>query len=201
MTTSEPPYVVYVDRNLGLSVAVLKNLFKFCLLEYQIITARLHNKDVVLCAVNVEIDTMSKVLLIIKGDLPSAFQYRKLLIESGHTSIHSEMSFTAALFTKHPKSPSGWYHRRWCLQVHMKRLERSRLSVAEVETERELCRRMAERNPKNYYAWTHRLWLLDHMSELQVSWHMHCCYSSQRSVTRCPLSTSLTAGRRALLYQ
>ena len=37
-----------------------------------------------------------------------------------------------------------------------------------VETEKELCKNMAEKYPKNYYAWMHRLWLLPQMNQYQV---------------------------------
>eukprot|EP01033_Poteriospumella_lacustris_P013652 gene13652-9779_t len=42
------------------------------------------------------------------------------------------------------------------------------LLPSEIETEREICRRSADRYPKNYYAWMHRLWLLPSMTLSQL---------------------------------
>jgi protein prenyltransferase alpha subunit repeat containing protein 1 len=87
------------------------------------------------------------------------------------------------LFSRHPKSPSAWQHVRWCyiqrLSLRDDSSEAGKYSTwdrrgnyilpAELETEREICRRSAERYPKNYYAWMHRLWLLSQMNCMQVT--------------------------------
>lgn len=108
-------------------------------------------------------------ILLVKGDVPQVYNFRKEMIQEGELTCQKELQFLEMLFTKHPKSPSAWQHRRWCLM---------RLLVVGtplcIEREQKLCSRMAEKYPKNYYAWSHRLWLLSYMSKHEV-----CIFSRQ----------------------
>lgn len=166
MTTSQPPFVVSSEDNLGISVSVLKPLYKYALIELNRIVITGDDQS---CIMGItKLLSLSRLALLIKGDLPMAFKYRKLAMQNNHLDVRDEINFLSLLFTKHPKSPSGWFHRRWCLGVHCTRMNRTQLNLSEIETEREICRQMAERNPKNYYAWTHRQWLLLYMSDNQV---------------------------------
>lgn len=179
MTTREPPYVIKIDGNLGISVCILKDLYRHCLKEFENLVV-LNQLDLI-SNHSERLKTLSLLLLVIKGDLPAAFKHRKLLVEADMLKVRDELYFTSLLFSKHPKSPSGWYHRRWCILRNLKNKTSTRnnqtLPASQIETEKQLCSTMAERNPKNYYAWTHRLWLLDHMSDSQVSLdkYIHYC--------------------------
>lgn len=88
--------------------------------------------------------SLTRAVLVVRGDMPSALNARKMAIrmplwtflmnydrvhpsfggkESIRPNRHSaclvlleqELSLLDALFTLHPKSPSAWHHRRWCL--------------------------------------------------------------------------------------
>lgn len=159
---------------------------------------------------------LSYTVLAIKGDLFQIYNFRKeflvyflslpspsfsiihpsLASSSSNSSIYNiklsillkELSYLSAVFTKHPKSPAAWEHRRWCIyERHSLLLERNKennnnknidelhnnkkdiqLSLMEIETEKELARIMASKYPKNYYAWTHRQWLLPYMNSVQL---------------------------------
>ena len=139
--------VVCVENKLGVNIKLVKPLFKSCLQAMKAMKESSSSK----------MDALTKVLLLLRGDNPMFFNKRKELINDGHTSVEDELYFTSVLFTKHPKSPSGWQHRRWLLQQNLRNINTT--------NELALCSHMAEKYPKNYYAWMHRLWLLNHMNE------------------------------------
>lgn len=153
------PIVFYEDRKLGISKLVVRDVFKHCL---QV----MYNGD--RTASSHDLARATRVLLIIKGDFPIVYICRKKLLEDNYISLNEEIPFLALIFQNHPKSPSGWQHRRWCICRSKLYISSRSLSLSELETERELCRAMCERYPKNYYAWTHRLWLLQFMSNEQL---------------------------------
>lgn len=153
------PMVFYEDRKLGISKLVVRDVFKRCL---QV----MYNDD--RTASSHDLVRATRVLLIIKGDFPIVYNCRKKLLDDNYISLNEEIPFLALIFQNHPKSPSGWQHRRWCICRSKFDVSSRSLSLSELETERELCRAMCERYPKNYYAWTHRLWLLQFMSNEQL---------------------------------
>lgn len=153
------PMVFYEDRKLGISKQVVRDVFKRCL---QV----MYNGD--RTASSHDLVRATRVLLIIKGDFPIVYNCRKKLLEDNYISLNEEIPFLALIFQNHPKSPSGWQHRRWCICRSKLFVSSRSLSLSELETEKELCRAMCERYPKNYYAWTHRLWLLQFMSNRQL---------------------------------
>ena len=171
------PSLILVESKLGIAKRIVKPLFKYGLEQFYSLTNR---ETIEYCSENYvqQLASCTRTILLIKGDFPVAFNSRKLLLERQCICIRKEIQFTAMLFTLHGKCPSGWQHRRWCLL--RRRFESARtghapnehaishLSASEVETERELCREMAEKHPKNYYAWVHRLWLLQYMTPHQV---------------------------------
>jgi hypothetical protein len=175
MMNTDGPLVLFSDKNLGISTTIVKPLYKYSLVKFSALNKSLHS-DFTIADFQHDIISLSRILLIIKGDLPMAFKYRKLLIESNLLSIGDEITFLNILFSKHPKTPSGWFHRRWCLDLNRQRQGRADLTCGEIETEREFCRNMCERNPKNYYAWTYRQWLLSFMTNVQVISHQYQSY-------------------------
>lgn len=163
LDTSLPP-IFYVDGKLGIAKTVLKPLFKFALqsvYKFKFSTRITASEHVSKHALSI-----TRLVLLIKGDFPIAFDIRKQLVEVGALPVRDEIAFTSLLYSRHPKCPSGWHHRRWCL-LRTARTD-NKLSAAEVETERELTRVMAEKHPKNYYAWMHRLWVVQFMSKYQL---------------------------------
>jgi len=60
---------------------------------------------------------VTRAILVVRGDMPTALNLRKrlLLRQQDLAAVEAELALLAALFTLHPKSPSGWQHRRWCL--------------------------------------------------------------------------------------
>lgn len=164
-----PPAIVLVEHKLGVSMGILKPMFVYAASEFSQLLLKLPSvtpgseEHYALCRSGLD---LSKAILLVKGDIGIAINFRKEMIVNGLLSCQEEIKFLRMLFTKHPKSPGGWQHRRFCLMQLLS--ERVPLIM---ELELELCRRMAELYPKNYYAWNHRLWLLPHMSLLQVL----CC--------------------------
>lgn len=117
------PALVCVDHKLGLSMSIIKPLFKFCIIRFHSTLSDLakgHLKLYESETMNM-MNSLTRALLLVKGDLPLAFNVRKQLILNGTClTVDSELSFLKMLFTKHPKSPTGWQHRRWCLLVRWK---------------------------------------------------------------------------------
>ncbi|RYY88151.1 hypothetical protein EON63_02880 [archaeon] len=197
MPTTTSPFVLVDSKVLGISYGILKPLYKYVYTEqfrvYSQYKASSHSDPLSLH----QMYQFSTVALVVKGDLAMAYNIRKVVLFHNPTLLSKELIFLQAIFTKHPKSPSGWEHRRWCYNrrytpspitpppytpIHTHTMHTTnppnipspapspamRLSASEVETERELCRAGSERSPKNYWAWTHRLWLLVHMTQHQV---------------------------------
>lgn len=166
-----PPFVIFESSVLGVGYGIIKPLYAHVygrLLDVykqlKVLPAGSSTRKELLHSLH----KYSMTALVIKGDLVVAYAARKMLLLEEPDRLSKEVSFLQAVFTKHPKSPGGWEHRRWC---HRQRtLQRSQpcLSASEMETERELCRLMAEKYPKNYYAWMHRLWLLPQMNLHQL---------------------------------
>ena len=208
--TPPPPNLVLIDHKLGLSYKILKPLFVYAISEfYDTLRALKHDElrlsdpltsDMVL--------RLTRATLVVKGDMPMFYNLRKQVLKANATieAIEKELSFLSLLFTKHPKSPSTWQHRRWCLkeryclrntvQVCGQKMEpctlsgsdlKLQLDTNEIQIELELCSRMSESYPKNYYSWTHRLWLLQFMdieqleSELLFTRNWLYCHVSDHS--------------------
>lgn len=166
------PPIFLVDTKLGIAKSVLKSVFFYAMGQMNTLRSLLYNANQSdgHYAMWSSLLNATRIVLIVKGDHPSAYDMRKRMICMWQLPVQKELSFTSLLFTRHPKCPSGWQHRRWCLSRNSYlRNETVQLLPAAVETERELCRSMAEAHPKNYYAWVHRLWLLPFLSKYQVN--------------------------------
>eukprot|EP01035_Chromulina_nebulosa_P020934 gene20934-27134_t len=94
-----------------------------------------------------------------------AFNTRKLLLSRNHLSVAEELMFLSVLYTKHPKSPSAWNHRRFCLLLDK---DNNKLQEYMVINEMNICTKSISKHPKNYYAWMHRLWTLNHLTVDQL---------------------------------
>mmetsp|Transcript_5991 Transcript_5991/g.9885 ORF Transcript_5991/g.9885 Transcript_5991/m.9885 type:complete len:565 (+) Transcript_5991:926-2620(+) len=175
------PQVINMEGKLGIAKTALKPIFVYAIPKLFSLLhsdSSTHNMGV---ECHKQLISVSRAVLLVKGDFPAAFNCRKLAIENGKLEVIDEIQFTALLFTLHPKCPSGWHHRRWCLarkfNVRVNMFTASiqeistiskTLSAGVIETERVLCSNMAEKHPKNYYAWLHRLWLLQFMKHHQL---------------------------------
>ena len=179
MVLSSEESVVLVEHKLGISMAVLKPLFLYSVTELQ------KHRDVLLKPVGdispseaALVCSLSRAILLVKGDFPPALNARKIMIEHGTLCAEREINFLNVVFSKHPKSPSAWHHRRWCLQRLLDGVEKpwnikksasnDSISFSDVvEQEVGLCERMCDLYPRNYYSWNHRLWLAQHMSTVK----------------------------------
>ena len=186
-----PPNLVLIDHKLGLSYKILKPLFVYAISEFYDTLKALKHDELRLSDPHTsdKVLRLTRATLVVKGDMPMFYNLRKQVLRANATieAIEKELSFLSLLFTKHPKSPSTWQHRRWCLneryclrntvQVCGQKMEpctlsgsdlKLQLDTNEIQIELELCSRMSESYPKNYYSWTHRLWLLQFMDIVQL---------------------------------
>ena len=180
LMTATPPNLVLIEHKLGLSYEILKPLFSYSLVEFYALSRAVKKAERNLSD-SVIADKMlrlTRAALLVKGDMPMLYNLRKTVLLENHTSqiIGDELAFLTVLFTKHPKSPSSWHHRRWCLKelYSCRQLEsgnsvsdtanKLNLSATDLETELDICAKMSESYPKNYYSWMHRLWLTQFMN-------------------------------------
>ena len=174
-----PPNLVLIDHKLGLSFKILKPLFEFAINElYTVIRSAKMSKEMLSNPiVSEKVLRLTRAILLVRADMPMLYNLRKTIILAGLTthSIDAELNFLGVLFTKHPKSPSSWQHRRWCLTTRWSNAYcknstslQVELSSCELEVELALCSAMSESYPKNYYSWLHRLWLLQFMEFAQL---------------------------------
>lgn len=157
MFTNSTPYVICMENVLGLGMPILKPLYLYCYTE---LLKKCLSKEITM--------TLSRCLLLVKGDQIIAYNLRKTYLDGDISLINEEIQLLSVIFTKHPKSPAAWEHRRWCYRQKFQLTERHSLLPMELETEKELSRVMAEKYPKNYYAWLHRKWLLQFLTLDQV---------------------------------
>ncbi len=81
--------------------------------------------DVSLSTLCRDLYSVTRAILVVRGDMPTALNMRKelLLHEQGQeqgsagaaAAVAAELRLLSALLTLHPKSPSAWQHRRWAL--------------------------------------------------------------------------------------
>ena len=102
------------------------------------------------------------------GDMPLAIAVRKELIVRNLLDPQSELKLIELIFPRHPKAPSLWQHRRWCLNRLEYFIEKCQIPVQIINNELRLCSHLCDIYPKNYYAWCHRLWLARMMPLVQV---------------------------------
>ena len=198
MVLSSDESIVLVEHKLGISMAILKPLFKYSITELQKHRSVLLKPiDSISVAEAKLICDLSRAILLVKGDFPPALNARKTMISNGILSASGEVQFLNVIFSKHPKSPSAWHHRRWCLQrlflcsnISTSTSTSSSTSTPEgdkewsrdreggdqsgrysfssvVAEEVALCERMCDLYPRNYYSWNHRLWLAQQMNDLR----------------------------------
>lgn len=178
--SSPPPNIVLVNHKLGLSYAILKPLFSHTLEHfYELVRAiKAAERHITNVTVVDEVFRLTRAALLVKGDMPMLYNLRKSIVRGIGTikCYDTELHFMGVLFTKHPKSPSSWQHRRWCLygRYFLKEQTSSdsmadadksmNLAPSEKSIEMSLCAKMSESYPKNYYSWMHRLWVLQFLN-------------------------------------
>lgn len=174
--------VVLVEHKLGISMGILKDLFKYSIEELQKNHSVLHRPAALISHSEAKhICNISRAILLVKGDFPPALNARKTMIVNGYLSAEGEIQFLNVIFSKHPKSPSAWHHRRWCLLRILSSRTKEVIPGEKIDCdcihlfsfssvmaqEINLCERMCDLYPRNYYSWNHRLWLAKHMDDLQ----------------------------------
>lgn len=169
--------ILFMEHSLAISLLIIKELYKY---SYQSFFEEYKEYKQSLNPTEFQIKrlfNLTLTCLIIKGDLAMAYNARKSLLlnplnRNPGESIAREILILGAIFSKHPKSPAGWEHRRWCYQQRLLLSNRTKLFLSEIETEKEICYQSADKYPKNYYAWIHRHWLLQYFSNDQVSYRI-----------------------------
>ena len=114
-----PPNVVLIDHKLGLSYKILKPLFVHAISEFYVTLIALKHGHINLSDPLVvdKVMRLTRATLVVKGDMPMFYNLRKRVLREGRaiSNLEKELCFLRLLFTKHPKSPSSWQHRKWCL--------------------------------------------------------------------------------------
>ena len=164
--------IIVMDHKLGISSKILKPLYIYCYTQYQL---TFNKYDALPNEEKKQLVNITLGMLIVRGDLPMIYNTRKKLLLVNIISYKQEISFLSILFTLHAKSPSGWMHRKWCLQqLHKQHNIPSDtlpfyLTDTQADIELTLCIQSASIYPKNYFAWTHRIWTLQHLNPLSSS--------------------------------
>ena len=157
-----------VEHKLGISMTILKPLFKYTVTELEKYRNDLRNNELINFYDKIKaICSLSRVILLVKGDFPPALNARKVMIEMDILHAQSEIKFLNVVFSKHPKSPSAWHHRRWCLLRLFEEDDNGYNFSTVVDEEVALCVKMCDIYPRNYYAWNHRQWLVHQMETTQ----------------------------------
>ena len=159
------PSVVYVEGKLGIALASAKHLLRYALSEFrEIMRSKPGQLDQYLQSHSTKLNSLTRAILLVKGDISSALTCRKMLIRASKGEVSSsakrEIGLSSVLLNKHPKHANCWLHRRWCL-AHSS-------EAVDIAGEVALCTHIAQNTPKNYYTWVHRLWILQFMNRQQV---------------------------------
>jgi hypothetical protein len=187
------PITVLVENKLGISVHELKPLFKYSISELNNLLRSNPNK---LLWQSVDIiekfNQLTRAILIIRGDMPVALNIRKYLIENTHLDYLYELDFMKIVLLRNPKSPSAWYHRRWCLSKLLLQKYNLFLDLEFMNNELQLCEYLCDIYPKNYYGWIQRLWLLQYMNTTQVIFiYIYLAYIFHYITTNCIHSSNI----------
>ena len=206
MTQPPEPPIVIVEKKLGISQYIIKPLFIYVLQKFHAIYGTIRKGISSLALTGDEIISLTRVILLIKGDMPLALAMRKELIDIAMICIEDELKFIQIVFPRHPKSPSLWQHRRWVLIRTDFFIANKCLSKDQIENELKLCSYLADIYPKNYYAWCHRLWVLQYLTrdglekelmftETWLSSHLtdHSCSSHRNQIVSILLNNFFSA--------
>ena len=159
-----------VEHKLGICSWALKPLLEYCLGKFFEAYHGIRKEQIPVQSLSSLLKSLTRAILIVKGDTPLALGIRKELISSGDITVIDELNFLKLVFPRHPKSPSLWEHRRWCLcHKSVQTSVEKCFDECDLQIELNLCSYLSDIYPKNYYSWMHRLWLLQFMSEDQVS--------------------------------
>jgi hypothetical protein len=116
----DPPFILFIENKLGISVTVLKPLLQYAIVQFRKLYPSFHELIEIESGhshVQIESDKIQRifsnisqvtsVMLTIRLNLPMALNVRKILIENGHLDCNKELSLLLMWFTQHPKSPAG----------------------------------------------------------------------------------------------
>ena len=124
-----------------------------------------------------ELLQLTRVVLMFNADNATAWNIRKNLIQQEKYNVKDDLTFSALILSKHPKSPETFAHRKWlflklkdrpvtpftkqsCVKGTTQDQVLSREMRDIVDRELEVCTSAARKYRNNYHAWTHRIWLL-----------------------------------------
>ncbi len=124
-----------------------------------------------------ELLQLTRAVLMFNADNATAWNIRKRLIQQEQYNVKDDLTFSALILSKHPKSPETFAHRKWLLvklkqqtvgsfteQSCVKGTRQDQVVSQEmqdiVNRELEVCTSAARKYRNNYHAWTHRIWLL-----------------------------------------
>jgi protein prenyltransferase alpha subunit repeat containing protein 1 len=123
------------------------------------------------------LDKLSKVVLFFNSECATAWNIRKELLESDHTSLYVERNICNVVLQSFPKSRETFAHRRWLIQNAMGKLgDQAIVSSKLVDLfmqEQRVCQWCAELARHNYQAWTHRHWIFKHCVNNQIEIFNH----------------------------
>ncbi|KAI8352061.1 hypothetical protein BD560DRAFT_409029 [Blakeslea trispora] len=150
---SSQPYfpLLVVETKLGIAKSELSDLLQQAHTYFITLDMNKHP---------IELEKVTRVMILLKPDNYTAMNTRKRIIQLGHMDPTKELNLIKLAFTipRHSKSSVAWYHRQWILTQFR--------SALDVKQELELCQWTCTAYPRNYYAWRHRTFLLRHFCSL-----------------------------------
>ncbi|CAH1783512.1 unnamed protein product [Owenia fusiformis] len=108
---------------------------------------------------------------MVQADCMTAWNIRKELIEAGKHKVMEDLSLSALILTKHPKSAETFAHRKWLLEKIAKTCGAYTATLNDtvnIDLELQVCQGAADRYPNNYNAWTHRIWVVQTLAKEQL---------------------------------
>ncbi|CAG2121828.1 unnamed protein product, partial [Medioppia subpectinata] len=143
--------VVHVEHRLGLESWCVRHLYHYT--YHKFLDSRIANNRIGDDSIN----EWTRALLLINGDLSTAWSARKELIEKGYLKVSSELKFSEVILTRKPKSGDNFSHREWLLKYLMKS---ETISDELITNELRVTLEAASRYNRNYHSWSHRIWII-----------------------------------------
>ncbi|XP_002731215.1 protein prenyltransferase alpha subunit repeat-containing protein 1-like [Saccoglossus kowalevskii] len=180
--------IILQEHKLGLESWCISLLYQYAyneLLQAREKTVRLVPSDLIGC---------TRAVLIINPECYTVWNMRKELVCSHKLDIAADLKFNGLIFTRQPKSPETFAHRKWLLVQLRQRLQETKdmidakdsarnhdengrhvvgnhrgkedvvISDSIVENEFKVCTLAAEHYSNNYSAWSHRIWVLQNLA-------------------------------------
>lgn len=152
--------IIIVENSMAISFNVFDLLYPICISPI----LELKSKETLTETEKKILNMASKVILCLNGEINTAFNVRKRLIDEGFLKdFNEEMHFVEIICLKFKKTSVAWSYKLMLFEKMTKNCVEKEIQIF-FEKEVFFIEEHLLKHPRNYYAWSHRLLLLKLLS-------------------------------------